>query len=236
MFHLFRANSGWRAFRNLGLPSASRFGRQIPVRKLILPCITLAAASSWDYRVLRNETLLPDSKGDTFEMGLYLSSQKELDQHIAAKRQRVLGQCRTRISRWFSRGWYKFKDIILEPILTTLRFLELSVIFVPVLLLYPISYFGHSVRVADSTTSTKTPYGALVWYRLLRRALEIAGPSFIKLGQWAGSRTDMFSEGLCIELGNLHSHAKKHSLKYTVQQVCEALDIKDLSEASFRAV
>lgn len=45
--------------------------------------------------------------------------------------------------------------------------------------------------------------------------LKIAGASFIKLGQWAASRTDIFPEEMCNELGSLHSNAKAHSLELT---------------------
>ncbi|SCU93610.1 LAFA_0F17304g1_1 [Lachancea sp. 'fantastica'] len=179
---------------------------------------------------LQNETLQPDPEGDTFEMGLYMSSQKEIASHIRLKRKRTLSRCRSKLTRWLTRAWFRFKDTVLEPVLTTWRFVELSFLFVPVLLAYPITYFGHMVEVTDSTKSAKTSYGALLWYRLLRHVLEIAGPSFIKLGQWAGSRTDIFSHGLCVELSKLHSNAKKHSLKYTTHSLREALGVQSLDD------
>ncbi|CUS23924.1 LAQU0S12e03092g1_1 [Lachancea quebecensis] len=188
--------------------------------------IALAAAAT-----AFNESLTPDPEGDTFEMGLYTASQKELARIQDEKRQRALDRCTIRALQWLVRGWYAFKDAVLEPLLITSRFVQLALIFVPVFLLYPISFFGHRVHLDGTTTSVQTTHGARLWYAIIRRALELAGPSFIKLGQWAGSRTDIFSEGLCMELGNLHSHAKKHSLKFTAQEVCRALKINSLDEA-----
>lgn len=194
---------------------------------LILPSTLLYAASHT--QTLINETLKPDSSGDTFEMGLYLSSQHQLTQHINSKRQKTLEKCRFSVTRAMARYWFYLKDYVLEPMFTIFRFLELSAIFVPVFLAYPISLFGHAVCVSNLSSTTVTS-GSLVWYKILRKALELAGPSFIKLGQWAGSRTDIFSEGLCKELGNLHSNAKSHSLAYTKQEIVSSLGLNSFDE------
>ncbi|SCU94652.1 LANO_0E07536g1_1 [Lachancea nothofagi CBS 11611] len=230
MQRLFRLNGGWTFFKRGGFGNPIRSSFRSPAQTLIWPSFLIAATSTYYRPQLRNETLQPDPSGDTFEMGLYKASQNELARHVLEKRSRQLAHCRSKITRWLSRVWFQFKDKVLEPVLTTWRFVELSILFFPVLLMYPIMYFGHKVKISNSAKSVNTTYGALLWYRLLRHVLELAGPSFIKLGQWAGSRTDIFSEGLCAELGNLHSNAKKHSLKYTKSQLSEALGITDLSE------
>ncbi|SCU84707.1 LADA_0D03312g1_1 [Lachancea dasiensis] len=227
----FRLHHGWHFFKRIGFARPHYSGFSRPLHAFIWPSALIIATTTYSKSKLHNDTLKPDPAGDTFEMGLYTASQKELARHIREKRSKVLSQCRSRLTRWLSQIWFKFKDGILEPVLTGWRMVELSILFLPVLLMYPISYFGHTVKVSDSTQKVKTTFGAFLWYRLLRHVLELAGPSFIKLGQWAGSRTDIFSEGLCVELGNLHSNAKKHSLRYTKNQVCEALDISDLEEA-----
>lgn len=51
--------------------------------------------------------------------------------------------------------------------------------------------------------------------------MERAGPSFIKLGQWAASRADLFPAALCEKMSKLHSNGKPHSLGYT-KKVMEA--------------
>jgi aarF domain-containing kinase len=47
----------------------------------------------------------------------------------------------------------------------------------------------------------------------LRAALICAGPAFIKLGQWAASRPDMFAPDLCAALARLQRDAPPHSVE-----------------------
>ncbi|KAL3130566.1 hypothetical protein ABBQ38_008372 [Trebouxia sp. C0009 RCD-2024] len=49
----------------------------------------------------------------------------------------------------------------------------------------------------------------------LRCTLETLGPAFIKWGQWAATRRDVFPPDLCKELERLHSHGPQHSLRFT---------------------
>ncbi|KXN88764.1 ABC1 family protein C21C3.03, mitochondrial [Leucoagaricus sp. SymC.cos] len=58
-------------------------------------------------------------------------------------------------------------------------------------------------------------WGTVWWYGLLVRQMEAAGPTFIKLAQWAASRKDLFPALLCEKLGSLHSQSKPHSLEHT---------------------
>lgn len=67
------------------------------------------------------------------------------------------------------------------------------------------------------------------WLHLVRRTLEIAGPAFIKWGQWAATRPDLFPTDLCTELSKLHSKAPEHSFAYTKKTVEKAFGRK-LSE------
>jgi aarF domain-containing kinase len=53
------------------------------------------------------------------------------------------------------------------------------------------------------------------WMELLRHTLEAAGPAFIKWGQWAATRHDIFPPDFCRELERLHSQAPAHSFRYT---------------------
>lgn len=54
-----------------------------------------------------------------------------------------------------------------------------------------------------------------VWYELVVRLMKMAGPTFIKLGQWAATRPDLLPPDLCRILGQLHSRAPEHSLSWT---------------------
>lgn len=158
--------------------------------------------------------LKPEKGADTYEMGLYELSQEEIvDQNVHYRHEK------THTGNWIKRlFWYtKFfvEDYVVEPVVIFGRFVELSCIFVPVFLLYPICFFGKRQK------GLTVRLGALAWYRMLRWAAETAGASFIKLGQWAALRTDIFSREMCNELGNLHSNAKAHLLRATKRIICQ---------------
>jgi hypothetical protein len=65
---------------------------------------------------------------------------------------------------------------IWEPLSTGVRFLQLVVIFVPVIVAVPALWFGRRHKDRDNERS-----GALWWYGLLVNAMEYAGPAFIKV-------------------------------------------------------
>ncbi|KAK9369988.1 ABC1 family-domain-containing protein [Lipomyces kononenkoae] len=112
---------------------------------------------------------------------------------------------------------YVIVHSIKNSVATWCRFLNLVVIFVPVIAGSPAILFGH--RISDSENETT---GALWWYKLLTRSMERAGPTFIKLGQWAASRTDIFPKRMCEEMSKLHSRVKAHSLAYSKRAVVAA--------------
>ncbi|XP_069663642.1 uncharacterized aarF domain-containing protein kinase 2 isoform X3 [Haliaeetus albicilla] len=82
-----------------------------------------------------------------------------------------------------------------------LRACGLLLRFGPLLLLYPLSRLWPGL-------------GAL-WLRLLRRAAEAAGPTCVKLGQWASTRRDLFSEAFCDEFSKLHVEVSPHPWGHT---------------------
>lgn len=115
---------------------------------------------------------------------------------------------------------YLFVDtLIVEPIATTFRFLHLVIIFVPVIGTMPLIWLGRRQKNRDNERS-----GTLWWYSFLVRSMERAGPAFIKLGQWAASRSDIFPQEMCNTMSSLHSNAPAHSLKYTKQTIVRAFD------------
>ncbi|KAI5965640.1 uncharacterized protein KGF55_001002 [Candida pseudojiufengensis] len=155
--------------------------------------------------------LNPIKTAETYENGLYEASQQEEKDQFNEFR-----NSKTQHKSWLISISYRlifaFQDYVLDPIVTFSRFLQLSCIFLPVLLSSPICWFGrkHKTENGDYVRT-----GATLWYRYLRWSAEQAGASFIKLGQWAASRTDIFPLELCNELGSLHSNAKAHSLEAT---------------------
>ncbi|XP_051885724.1 uncharacterized aarF domain-containing protein kinase 2 isoform X2 [Pristis pectinata] len=73
--------------------------------------------------------------------------------------------------------------------------------FGPLFLLYPICFVSSSF--------------ASVWYDVLLRCTEAAGPTFIKLGQWFSTRRDLFSVEFCDKFSKLHPHVTPHPWDYT---------------------
>ncbi|EJD03596.1 ABC1-domain-containing protein [Fomitiporia mediterranea MF3/22] len=102
------------------------------------------------------------------------------------------------------------RDWLFEPIFTARRFVHLFFIFIPVILTSPAVLCG-TVQLRRGGERS----GALWWYSFLVRALERAGPTFIKVAQWAASRRDIFPTELCARLGKLHSRGKPHSIQHT---------------------
>lgn len=63
-----------------------------------------------------------------------------------------------------------------EPLCTGFRFLQLVVIFVPVIITVPAIWTGRRIPERGNERS-----GALWWYGFLVRSMERAGPAFIKV-------------------------------------------------------
>ena len=62
--------------------------------------------------------------------------------------------------------------------------------------------------------------------------MEVSGPAFIKWGQWAATRRDVFPPDLCKELSKLHTQAPVHSLHFTQTAIRRAFGagVDDLFE------
>eukprot|EP00887_Chlorella_sp_A99_P002419 scaffold10.g2419.t1 len=60
------------------------------------------------------------------------------------------------------------------------------------------------------------------WLALFRATLEAGGPAFIKWGQWAATRRDLFPPDLCAELERLHTQAPAHGPAFSDAAIREA--------------
>jgi aarF domain-containing kinase len=100
---------------------------------------------------------------------------------------------------------------------TTFRFFHLVIIFVPVIVTIPVVLIGPRRKDRDNERTT-----TLWWYGFLVNAMERSGPAFIKLGQWAASRSDIFPAEMCRVMSELHSNAPAHSLRHTKKTISEA--------------
>ncbi|XP_004594526.2 uncharacterized aarF domain-containing protein kinase 2 [Ochotona princeps] len=82
-----------------------------------------------------------------------------------------------------------------------LRACALLMKFFPLLLLYPLTYLAPGVSA--------------LWLRLLLKATETSGPTYIKLGQWASTRRDLFSQAFCAQFSKLHVQVAPHAWAHT---------------------
>ncbi|KAG0136984.1 ABC1 family-domain-containing protein [Tuber indicum] len=114
---------------------------------------------------------------------------------------------------------------VIEPIATGLRFVHLVVIFLPVILSIPLACIGP--RQPDRCSER---IGTIWWYSFLIKSMERAGPTFIKLGQWAASRTDIFPAEMCEMMSKLHSDARAHSLRDTKRTISQAFGGRHFDE------
>ncbi len=85
-------------------------------------------------------------------------------------------------------------------------------------LLYFFSAAIFTALLAFVSERFRSPY----WYRMITCAISRAGAAFIKWGQWASARPDIFPEELCTTLAMLHSFAPTHAFAFTRQAVEEA--------------
>ncbi|KAL6573915.1 hypothetical protein OROHE_001457 [Orobanche hederae] len=102
---------------------------------------------------------------------------------------------------------------IFEGILMLIRAFHLSFLFTPSIIMAPFAdSFGPRFRI--------------LWLQVVHRTLERAGPAFIKWGQWAATRPDLFPRDLCTELSKLHMKAPEHSFAYTKKSIERAFGRK----------
>ncbi|SNX84075.1 related to aminoglycoside acetyltransferase regulator from P. stuartii [Melanopsichium pennsylvanicum] len=128
---------------------------------------------------------------------------------------------RSIVVRFFIKTGNVIHAVIIEPFGTARRFLYLLILFLPVIIASPMLLVG-ARREKGQMRGRKVRkdeegdrWGAVWWYSFLVKQMERAGPTFIKLAQWAGSRQDLFPDELCQRLGRLHSNGKPHTFRYT---------------------
>lgn len=217
-----RSSSLKQSFHSIGI-------KGFPKYKIAAGLVAVGSLLYFNQSTIRNDVhamdttihlLNPSKTAETYEAGLFEASQlEEREQYDGYRNKRR--QHGNFIFRAFYYMKYSIEDWVIDPLITVARFVELSFIFVPVLLFSPVCWFGRKDKASKKYIRT----GAKVWYKYLRWSAELAGASFIKLGQWAASRTDIFSKELCDELGNLHSNVKAHSLHQTKKILSKSFDL-----------
>lgn len=100
-----------------------------------------------------------------------------------------------------------------EMFIVFLRAVYLMILFSPCIAMAPlVGYFSIQYR--------KT------WIHVVRRTLEKAGPAFIKWGQWAATRPDLFPRDLCDELAEFQTKAPSHEFSYSRKSIENAFGRK----------
>ena len=204
----FSSRTQWRSpFRKP--PPAFRGHRRILLAAAPLTPGALVAIGSQVY-----------DDGKTGEEHMLESSRQEIDAEVPKF---VSGSHRVRYAIYYFVDTY-----VWEPIATGFRFLHLVFIFVPVIATVPIIFLGQRQEERNNERS-----GTLWWYQFLVHSMERSGAAFIKLGQWAASRTDMFPTEMCAVMSSLHSNAPAHSLrttKHTIEHAFDGRNFEDIFE------
>ncbi|XP_057980810.1 uncharacterized protein LOC131166354 [Malania oleifera] len=102
---------------------------------------------------------------------------------------------------------------LLEGLILFFRVIYLAILFSPCIAMAP---FVDSLGLQFRKT----------WISIVHLTLEKAGPAFIKWGQWAATRPDLFPPDLCIELSKLHTKAPVHSFAFTKKTIEKAFGRK----------
>ena len=103
---------------------------------------------------------------------------------------------------------------VLDALLVAARATEIGVIMSPLLVLTPASV------VTASLLNTSKISDVSWWYTL--HSLQLLGPAFVKLAQWAATRRDLFPLHICNRLSQLHDTAHVHSWRHTHEILTEA--------------
>ncbi|KAL4932267.1 ABC1 kinase family protein [Aspergillus undulatus] len=203
-----------RRFTHSICPQRSSRGRR---REGLRVGSVLAAALAPGAFVKLAETKDDGKTGETLMLEV---SREEIREDILEKAEGRLGLGGPTLAYW---AYY-----IYDSIATGFRFIHLVVIFLPVILTAPAIWLGRRIKDQDGART-----GTIWWYNFLVRAMERAGPAFIKLGQWAASRTDIFPPQMCTTMSSLHSHAPAHSLmetKRTIRKAFNGLPFEEIFE------
>ena len=163
-------------------------------------CALVPTALCFSHSVMH--TFLRTAECETFH---HAKSPQELITSLPLYEQKYHRQHRRNfIIRWIQSVW--------NFIRYTGRCLHIACVFTPLVCAYPFFAFN-----------THTRY---TWWCLVRASLEHLGPTFVKLGQWAATRKDIFSTELCAVFARLHNSTHSHSWTLTKKKLRQAFGHK----------
>lgn len=104
----------------------------------------------------------------TAEMQMLEASREEIRKTVSPESHGLSRACQTlRVVFYY---------YVYDPIATGIRFLHLFTIFMPVILTVPAIWIGRTIGSKNGALT-----GTMWWYRFLVKAMERAGPAFIKV-------------------------------------------------------
>ncbi|XP_027908719.1 probable serine/threonine-protein kinase abkC isoform X1 [Vigna unguiculata] len=98
--------------------------------------------------------------------------------------------------------------------LTTALFAAIEVFILFLRAVYLVILFSPCIAMAPFVDSFGTQFRK-TWIHVVRVTLEKAGSAFIKWGQWAATRPDLFPRDLCDELAEFQTKAPSHKFSYS---------------------
>lgn len=141
-----------------------RVPRKTPSRGPLLGGMVMAALAPGAFLKLAEDSD-PETTG---EIQMLEASRDEIRKAISPDARGL-----SRICQSLTIGFYYY---VYDPLATGFRFLHLFVIFMPVIVTVPMIWFGQAL---DSKNGARS--GTMWWYRFLVKAMERAGPAFIKV-------------------------------------------------------
>lgn len=102
---------------------------------------------------------------------------------------------------------HSFLDKISHHIYVFYRLTQLSFIFLPTFILTPLAILFDSFRP--------------LWWRIVKLSLETAGGCWIKLGQWASTRPDLFPDEVINQLSDFQNKCPDHPFSATKRMILE---------------
>lgn len=145
--------------------------RRIPRRAPVIGGVVMAALAPSAFLKLAEDS---DGGEKTGEMQMLEASREEIRKTVPVGARGLSRVCHSLWVCWYYYVW--------DPIATGFRFLHLAVIFLPVVVTVPVIWAGKRIG-GDSNAQS----GTLWWYRFLVKAMERAGPAFIKVNQSSSS-------------------------------------------------
>ncbi|KAI3804790.1 hypothetical protein L1987_26601 [Smallanthus sonchifolius] len=139
----------------------------------------------------------------------------------------VLGELACRQRTWAEAEGFSYKSDLYthaqdgRVYLTSFMFSLVEVLILCFRAVYLAFLFAPCIAMAPFADSFGVEFRKK-WLQYVHHTLENAGPAFIKWGQWAASRPDLFPNDLCTELAALQTKAPAHSYAYTKKTIEKA--------------